>query len=132
MCGDVTRRLDKEAGERVVDFRGLDGGEAKSHSRHGLDEALEECAQGRLTPGRRPGVRRAILPIGADMHPRQHDLRLMRGRGPRLVHEIRDGPRSVRPARQRRRAERAVLIAAVLDLEEGAMTYGRSTLRPDI
>ncbi len=43
---DVTRRLDQEVGEGVVDFRGLDGGESEPCLRNRCDKALQEAAQG--------------------------------------------------------------------------------------
>src|SRR6266700_1244909 len=67
-------------------------------------------------------TRTGVLPIRPDVHARQHDLRVMLGERPSLLHELGDGARPVGPARQRRRAEGAVFVATVLALEEGAMS----------
>src|ERR1041385_3440089 len=54
------------------------------------------------------------------MHARQHDLRMMHRQRACLIDQLGDRPRAVRPARQRRRAKGAVLVAAVLDLQKAA------------
>src|SRR5438132_10733714 len=70
--------------------------------------------------GLAPGVSRAVLPVRPDMHPREHDLGVVLAERPGLGHELRDRSRAVRAARDGRRAERAMLVAAVLDLEPAA------------
>src|ERR1051325_3466351 len=54
------------------------------------------------------------------MHAGQHDLRMMHRQRACLIDQLGDRPRAVRAARQRRRAKRAVLVAAVLDLQKAA------------
>ncbi len=75
-----------------------------------------------MIPGLAPGVSRAllhILPIGSDVHPGEHDLGVVFRQGPRLVHELGDGPRPIIATRERGRAKGAVLVATILDLEQG-------------
>ncbi len=55
------------------------------------------------------------------MHARQHDFSVVLGERPGFLDQLGDPARAVRPARQRRRAEGAMLVAAVLDLEEAAV-----------
>src|SRR2546429_5108888 len=50
----------------------------------------------------------SILAVSTDVHPRQHNLRMMPGEGGRLGHQLGNGARPVRPARERGRAEGAV------------------------
>src|SRR3989449_5135383 len=57
---------------------------------------------------------------GADMHAGEYDLGVVFGERLRLADELGNRPRPVRPAGERRRAEGAVLVAAVLDLEPAA------------
>src|SRR2546422_5489706 len=133
----MLRRLDQQAGDRVVHFGRFNRGEAEADFRDGGDECLEELAQARLTPGRwpgvpanrvlpwvapgrRPGGSRASLAVGADMHAGEYDLGVVFGERLRLADELGNRPRPVRPAGERRRAEGAVLVAAVLDLEPAA------------
>src|SRR5438034_1062540 len=51
---------------------------------------------------------------------------MMPGEGGRLGHQLGNGARPVRPARDRGRAEGAVLVAAILDLEPAAGVRGES------
>src|SRR5437660_12680086 len=72
-------------------------------------------------PGLAPGVSQTPIPaVGPDVHAREHDLGVVLAERPGLGHELRDRSRAVRAARDGRRAERAMLVAAVLDLEPAA------------
>src|SRR5205807_5670640 len=106
-----------------------------AHGGHGRDEGLEQCSQ---IPGLAPGVSSAVPPIRPDMHARQYDLRVVLRQRPCLLHQLRNPPRPVGPPRDGRRAKGAVLVAAVLDLEEpagsgaglGALGSGSGAQRP--
>src|SRR2546428_13826208 len=52
---EVLRRLDQKSRDAIVDLGGLDGREAEAGLGDGLDERVQELAQGRLTPGASPG-----------------------------------------------------------------------------
>jgi len=57
------------------------------------------------------------LAIRPDVDPRQHNLRVVLAECGRLFHQLGNPPRPVRPARDGGRAEGAMLVAAVLDLQ---------------
>src|SRR5256885_14945726 len=117
--------LDQEPGKRVVHFGGLDGREPEADGGDGGDQGFEEVSQGRPTPGRGPGVGPPgpVLPVRADMYPRQHDFGMMVRQDLRLRDQIRNRSRTIRSPPDRRRAEGAVLFSPVLDLEQTPGPY---------
>src|SRR5207245_7317089 len=116
-----------------------DGREAEADLGDGLDERLQELGQGRLTPGASPGITHTrsasvginpglapgvseapVLSVRADVYAGEHDLPVILRQGLCFGDQLRDRPRPVRAAGERRRAARAVLVAAVLDLDTTA------------
>ena len=59
-----------------------------------------------------------ILPIRPDVHTRKDNLRVVLRQQARFFNEFRDAARPVGPAREGRRAERAMFVAAVLDFQQ--------------
>ncbi len=58
------------------------------------------------------------------MHAREHNLRVLLGQRPRFPDQVRDRPRPVVAPCERRRTERAVLVAAILDFQKGPLAGG--------
>src|SRR5437667_2219663 len=113
MGREVRGGFDQQTRDRVVDFGGFDRRQTEADLGDGGDEGFEEVPEGG-----------AILAVSPDVNSRQHNLRMMPGEGGRLGHQLGNGARPVRPARDRGRAEGAVLVAAILDLEPAADVRG--------
>jgi len=56
MRRQVARRFDEQASDSVVHLGSFDRGKAEADLGDGCDEGFEQLTQGRLTPGRCPGV----------------------------------------------------------------------------
>src|SRR5436190_23888441 len=134
--GEVAGGGDQQSRDHVVHLSRLNRREPEAHLGDGGDQGFEELTETRLTPGASPGINqtrglgidpglapgvsRAIPTVGPDMHPSEHYLRMVLRQRLRFPDELGDRPRSVRAPRDGGRAEGAVLVAAVLDLEPAA------------
>ena len=116
MRGQVPRRFDQQPRHLVVDLRRFDGREPEPHGGDGGDERVEQLPQ--RSP--RSGIRYPVLAVGPDMHAGEDQLRVPATQRVCFRDQLRDRPRPVRAPRQRRRAEGAVFVATVLDLEPAA------------
>jgi hypothetical protein len=108
--GRETIRSSKQLREAIVHLGRLERAQTKPYARHVANELFDECRE------RRTGVA-AVVP---DVDTGEHDLRMPIGQVQRLVDERIGGTRARRPACQRRRTERTVLVAAVLNAEQRA------------
>src|SRR5205823_3060804 len=120
VCRKIPGGLDQEPGDRVVDFGGLDRGEPEADGRDGGDEGLQELPQ--RAPFPLPASPFPVLSVRPYMHAGEHDLRVVLRQRPCFLDEFRNRARSVGAPGDGGRAEGAVLVAAVLDLEEPAST----------
>jgi len=76
--------------------------------RHPENESLDQLGQRRVR----------VHAVMTDVYSGQHDLRVMVRETFCLVHQRADASRPGRPAREGRRAERAVLVASILDAQQ--------------
>jgi hypothetical protein len=110
MWRDPTRCAAQQLGEAVVHFGRLDRRQTVSDAWHVAYEAFDERAE-----------RGAMLASpAADVHSREHDLAMMLGERARFHDKFVRAAAAVHTARERRRAESAVLVAPVLDPQERA------------
>ena len=100
-----------EIHQTLVDFGSLHGRESESGTFHLGYQALHQ------TPQTRPIAE--VLPVGSDMHSGENDLLVIGGQNAGLLNDFVHRTRSARPPGNRRRAECAVLVTAVLDFQPG-------------
>src|SRR5207244_12969879 len=95
-----------------------DGGESEADGWDGANQGFEKLSQGSECTAPRSPL--PVLPPRPDMHARQHDLHVLLRKNSGLFYQLRNRARAIRAPRDRRRADGAVLVAAVLDFEEPA------------
>src|SRR5262245_28990134 len=95
-------RFCEQLAKAVVHFRRFERAESKTNPRHSPDESLDELGQRRLR----------IHAVVTDVDSGQHDLGMVVRESLRLADQRADLARPRGTTSERRRAERAVLIAS--------------------